>query len=77
MDAGKTNYYPVGIVLMNKVTNYSSVLKDILLLNNKYRKAYDPNWEPKPSTGQSDVQSSAPGFSSGAIDNNENAVSPN
>lgn len=77
MDAGETNYYPVGIVLMNKVTNYSSVLKDILLLNNKYRKAYDPNWEPKPSTGQSDVQSSAPGFSSGAIDNNENAVSPN
>ena len=77
MDAGETNYYPVGIVLMNKVTNYSSVLKDILLLNNKYRKAYDPNWEPKPSTGQSDVQSSAPDHSSGVVDNNENAVTPN
>lgn len=77
MDAGTTKYYPVGIVLMNKVTNYSTVLKDILLLNNKYRKAYDPNWEPKPSTGQSDVQSSAPDHSSGVVDNNENAVTPN
>ena len=36
-------YYPVGIVLMNKVANYSSTVKDILLLNNKYRLQFDPS----------------------------------
>lgn len=73
MDAGTANYYPVGIVLMNKVNEYSAVLKDILLLNNKYRKAFDPDWEPEP-TGQSEVSSAAPGYSSGAVDNNTNAI---
>lgn len=34
-------YYPVGIVLMNYVNNYSSTLKNILLLNNKYQLRYD------------------------------------
>ena len=36
-------YYPVGIVLMNYVNNYSSTVKNILLLNNKYRLQYDPD----------------------------------
>lgn len=54
-----TNYYPVGIVLMNNVLSTQSigttgttltgpeVMKQILLLNNRYQKAYDkdkPAW---------------------------------
>lgn len=40
-------YYPVGIVLMNYVTDYAKgdtveAVKNILLLNNKYRLQYDP-----------------------------------
>lgn len=36
-------YYPVGIVLMNYVDDYAeSAVKNILLLNNKYRLQYDP-----------------------------------
>lgn len=35
-------YYPVGIVLMNYVNSYASTVKNILLLNNKYRLQYDP-----------------------------------
>lgn len=36
-------YYPVGIVLMNYVNDYASTaVKNILLLNNKYRLQYDP-----------------------------------
>lgn len=34
-------YYPVGIVLMNYVNDYASTVKNILLLNNKYRLQYD------------------------------------
>ena len=42
--AGKTEaepFYPVGIALMNFVNNYQSTVKNILLLNNKYRLQYD------------------------------------
>ena len=39
-------YYPVGIVLMNYVNDYVSTVKNILLLNNKYRLQYDSS---KPS----------------------------
>ena len=39
-------YYPVGIVLMNYVNDYASTVKNILLLNNKYRLQYDSS---KPS----------------------------
>lgn len=67
------NYYPVGIVLMNQVKNYQNVVKNILNLNNKYRLQINPDWEPKP-TGQSEVRSAAPGYSSGAVDNNTNAI---
>ena len=38
----KVPYYPVGIVLMNYVNTYASTVKNILLLNNKYRLQYDP-----------------------------------
>lgn len=37
----KVPYYPVGIVLMNYVDSYASTVKNILLLNNKYRLQYD------------------------------------
>lgn len=36
-------YYPVGIILMNFTNDYASTVKNILLLNNKYRLQYDPN----------------------------------
>lgn len=39
----KVPYYPVGIVLMNYVSDYASVVKNILLLNNKYQLQFDPN----------------------------------
>ena len=41
---GKTEvepFYPVGIALMNFVNSYQSTVKNILLLNNKYRLQYD------------------------------------
>lgn len=42
--AGKTEaepFYPVGIALMNFVNDYQSTVKNILLLNNKYRLQYN------------------------------------
>ena len=39
-------YYPVGIVLMNYVNKYASTVKNILLLNNRYRLQFDSS---KPS----------------------------
>lgn len=68
----QTNYFPVGIVLMNQVTNYPEVLNDILQLNNKYHKAYNPDYQ-EPS-GSSAVESAAPGYSSGVEDNNIDAI---
>lgn len=73
-------YYPVGIVLMNNATNpeYSSnVAKNILLLNTKYRQAYDPDRSPITGLypdGGSTMQSVAPGYSSGMIDNQTDAI---
>lgn len=74
-------YYPVGIVLMNFVTNtsYRAVMNNILQLNNKYRMAYDPDRSPitgLPITGSgsNNVQSAAPGYSSGMTDNKTNAI---
>lgn len=77
------SYYPVGIVFMNNVLNnregttadITQTVKDVLLLNNKYRKAYNPDLSPvtgKPIDGG--VQSAAPGYSSGMTDNNTNAI---
>ena len=42
----KIPYYPVGIALMNFVNDYSDVVENILILNNKYRLQFDPS---KPS----------------------------
>ena len=77
---GQTRYYPVGLVLMNYVTNDTygkPVLLDILSLNNKFRKAYDPNRDPlDPSNNgsSSDVNSAAPGYNSGMKDNGTDAI---
>lgn len=78
--AGQTRYYPVGLVLMNYVTDSvcgKPVMLDILLLNNKFRKAYDPNKDPlDPSNNgsSSDVNSAAPGYNSGMKDNGTDAI---
>lgn len=77
---GQTPYYPVGLVLMNYVTdkNYGvPVVKGILSHNNKFRKAYDPNRDPlDPSNNgsSSDVNSAAPGYNSGMKDNGTDAI---
>lgn len=77
---GQTRYYPVGLVLMNYVTDAvygKPVLLDILSINNKFRKAYDPNKDPlDPSNNgsSSDVNSAAPGYNSGMKDNGTDAI---
>lgn len=76
----QTRYFPVGLVLMNYVTDAvygKPVLLDILSLNNKFRKAYDPNRDPlDPSNNgsSSDVNSAAPGYNSGMKDNGTDAI---
>lgn len=76
----QTRYYPVGLVLMNYVTGDTygkSVVKGILSLNNKFRKAYDPNKDPlDPSNNgsSSDVNSAAPGYNSGMKDKGTDAI---
>lgn len=76
----QTRYFPVGMVLMNYVTDAvygKPVLLDILSLNNKFRKAYDPNRDPlDPSNNgsSSDVNSAAPGYNSGMKDNGTDAI---
>ena len=79
-NASQTRYYPVGLVLMNYVTDDTygkPVMLDILSLNNKFRKAYDPNKDPlDPSNNgsSSDVNSAAPGYNSGMKDNGTDAI---
>ena len=76
----QTRYFPVGMVLMNYVTDAvygKPVLLDILSLNNKFRKAYDPNKDPlDPSNNgsSSDVNSAAPGYNSGMKDKGTDAI---
>lgn len=77
------SYYPIGIVLMNNLAagnlptlNYG-LAQSILEMNNKYRKAYDPNRSPVDGSnidGSNGVQSVAPGYSSGMTDNNTDAI---
>lgn len=71
-------YYPIGLVFMNYATDYSNVANNILQLNNKYRKAYDPARSPIDGAyidgSGGSVQSAAPGYSSGMVDNNTNAI---
>lgn len=77
---GQTPYYPVGLVLMNYVTDKDygvPVVKGILSHNNKFRKAHDPNKDPlDPSNNgsSSDVNSAAPGYNSGMKDNGTDAI---
>ena len=77
---GQTRYYPVGLVLMNYVTDATygvPVVKGILSHNNKFRKAHDPNKDPlDPSNNgsSSDVNSAAPGYNSGMKDNGTEAI---
>lgn len=77
---GQTRYYPVGLVLMNYVTDATygvPVVKGILSHNNKFRKAYDPGKDPlDPSNNgsSSDVNSAAPGYNSGMKDNGTDAI---
>lgn len=70
----QTIYYPVGVVLMNHVLGYPTVVKEILSLNNKYHKAYDPNRSPLGSDGGVTVQSAAPGYSAGMKDSGAKAI---
>lgn len=70
----QTIYYPVGVVLMNHVLSYTDVVKDILSLNNKYHKAYDPNRSPLGTDGGVTVQSAAPGYSAGMKDSGTKAI---
>ncbi|MCI7748378.1 MAG: hypothetical protein MSK32_08045 [Paraprevotella sp.] len=73
----QTTYYPVGVVLMNHVLSYTDVVKDILSLNNKYHKAYDPNRSPLGTDGGvTTVQSAAPGYSAGWVNSKTDAISP-
>lgn len=73
----QTTYYPVGVVLMNHVLSYTDVVKDILSLNNKYHKAYDPNRSPLGTNGGvTTVQSAAPGYSAGWVNSKTDAISP-
>ena len=72
----QTIYYPVGVVLMNHVLSYPTVVEDILSLNNKYHKAYDPNRSPLGSDGGVTVQSAAPGYSAGWVNSKTDAISP-
>lgn len=77
---GQTRYYPVGLVLMNYVTDSiygKPVLLDILSINNKFRKAYDPSrhpLDPSNNGSSSDVNSAAPGYNSGMKDNGTDAI---
>lgn len=77
------SYYPIGIVLMNNLaagnlpTLDYGLAQSILEMNNKYRKAYDPNRSPVDGSnidGSNGVQSVAPGYSSGMTDNNTDAI---
>lgn len=68
----QTIYYPVGVVLMNKVLDHKTVVQHILELNNKYHKAYDPNRSP---LGSTEIESAAKGYSAGIKDSGTNAIS--
>lgn len=76
----QTPYHPVGLVLMNYVTDkiYGvPVVKGILSHNNKFRKAHDPNkvpLDPSNNGSSSDVNSAAPGYNSGMKDNGTDAI---
>lgn len=65
-------YYPVGIVLMNYVDQYQGTVKNILLLNNKYRLQYNPNM-PTDYNPNAKARSAAASYSSGMHDTGTSA----
>lgn len=76
------SFYPIGIVLVNDVTASHTtggygLAQSILEMNNKYRKAYDPDRSPVDGSyidGRNGIQSAAPGYSSGMKDNQTDAI---
>ena len=81
------SFYPIGIVLINDVTashttdnNGYPVMPlclSILEMNNRYRKAYDPDRSQVDGSyidGSNGVHSVAPGYSSGMKDNQTDAI---
>ena len=77
-DMDTNGYYPIGIVFMNDAISdaTSATANKILQLNNKYRKAYDPDRSPIDGSDitRGAVQSAAPGYSSGMSDHNTDAI---
>ena len=65
----KIPYYPVGIVLMNKVEDYAQTVKNILMLNTKYRMQRDPD-RPTTSGGYALQQADY----DGSVNNGGNAI---
>lgn len=67
----QTNYYPVGIVLMNMVTETTvdgpDTMKQILLLNSLYQKAFDPNKPAWPETGSNTPANKPSNYSSSHV----------
>lgn len=63
-----SSVYPLGIVLMNDVYNYSETLKEIILINNKRKLD-------KKETTTVSLTSAAKGYNSGMHDNKVNAIS--
>lgn len=75
----KTDASPLGIVMFNQCTgdNYhgADIIKVIIEMNSKfYLKHAGDDGGTGGNTGQSEVSSAAPGYSSGAVDNNTNAI---
>lgn len=75
----KTDASPLGLVMFNQCTgdNYhgADIIKAVIEMNSKfYLKHAGDDGGTGGNTGQSEVRSAAPGYSSGAVDNNTNAI---
>ena len=77
-DMESSYYYPLGVVFQNQTVSNSNVkntVKNIYELNHKYQLQFDPNKPAWPATpAAAEVKSVAPGYSSGMVDNNTNAI---
>ena len=73
----KIPYYPVGIVLMNFTNDYSPIVKNILLLNNKYRLQYDQSKPTDYNPGQTTQNTSTVSKANydSTVENGGNAIS--
>lgn len=77
----KTDASPLGLVMFNQCTGDNTtyygtdIIKAIIEMNSKfYLKHAGDDGGTGGNTGQSEVRSAAPGYSSGAVDNNTNAI---